>query len=132
MSLVMSDRETALRDVAICDIFHARSPNGASLICLTTSITENTIFARRITSQEDLEFDRRSGMERATVQSRIDCVAPFPLDIHQTFLELDRKTSFFEDMARRGIEPEPAAYKLTEAQKRGLLFIDQHLSANAI
>ena len=63
----MTDRETALRSLAMGDIFHGRSPNGASLVCLITSVNDSTIYARRITTQDDLKFDRRTGIELGDV-----------------------------------------------------------------
>ena len=80
-------REIALRNIAVGDIFHGTCPNGASLICLVTSVTEATIHARRVTTQEDIEFDRELGMNRSSdgrVLATIDSVAPLPADIHGT------------------------------------------------
>jgi hypothetical protein len=128
----MADRETALRSLAVGDIFHGRSPNGASLVCLVTSVTESTIRARRVTTQDDIEFDRQNGIELGDVRSRIDCVEPFPADIHDVFLELDRKYQAFREMDRNGVEPDAEQYKLTAPEKRALLFIDEHVSSNPI
>lgn len=128
----MTDRRTALRNLSVGDIFHGRSPNGASLVCLVTALTDSTIYARRIPTQDDLEFDRNTGIDREDMQSRIDCVAPFPPDIHDTFMELDRKYQKFGKMRRRGVEPDLEQYKLTPEEHRALLFIDEHLSANPI
>jgi hypothetical protein len=128
----MVNRQTALRSLAVGDIFHGRSPSGASLVCLVTSVTESTIRARRITTQDDLEFDRQTGIELGEVTGRIDCVARFPRDIHDVFLELDRKYQGFREMDRNGIEPDPEQLKLTAPEKRALLFIDEHVSSNPI
>lgn len=128
----MADREMALRSLAAGDIFHGRSPNGASLVCLVTSVTESTIRARRITTQDDMAFDRRTGFEIGDVRSRIDCVAPFPPDIRDIFLELDRKYQAFREMDRNGIEPDADQIRLTGAEKRALLFIDEHVASNPI
>lgn len=128
----MADREMALRSLAVGDIFHGRSPNGASLVCLVTAVTKSTIRARRITTQDDMEFDRQTGFELGEVRSRIDCVVPFPPDIHDVFLELDRKYQAFQEMDRNGIEPDADQIRLTAAEKRALLFIDEHVASNPI
>ena len=59
----MADRETGLRNLAVGDIFHARSQNGASLVCLVTGVDDSTIYARRIHTQDDVLFDRGTGFE---------------------------------------------------------------------
>ena len=128
----MSDRNTALRGLGVGDIFHGRSPNGASLICLVTAITETAIYARRITTQEDIQFDRNSGIELGDVPSKIDCVVPFPPDIYDVFVEMDRKGRVLAEMFRSGIEPGLDKYKLTPAEHRALLFVDDHVQANQI
>jgi hypothetical protein len=128
----MKNRETALRSLAVGDMFHGRSPNGASLICLVTSVSDNIIYARRITTQDDLQFDRRSGIELSEVRSRIDCVAPFPADLYGVFLELDRKGQVNANMLRNGIKPSLDQYRLTPEERRALLVIDEHISANPI
>lgn len=58
----MREREALLKKIAVGDIFHSRGPNDASLICLTTSVSDNKIQARTVTSQIELEFDRRTGI----------------------------------------------------------------------
>ena len=128
----MTDRETALRRLTVGDFFHGRSPNGASLVCLVTAVSEHTIHVRRITTQDDHAFDRQTGIELGDVKSRIDCVTPFPPDIHDVFLELDRKYQVFKENDRKGIALDPEQVKLTAAEKRALLFIDEHIAANPI
>jgi len=58
----VADRETSLGKLLVGDIFHAEAPNGASLICLVTVLTEATIEARTLTHQMQLEFDRKTGV----------------------------------------------------------------------
>ncbi len=128
----MTDRRTALRSLSVGDIFHGRSPNGASLVCLLTAVTDSTIYARRITTQDDLEFDRNTGIKMGQSQTKIDCIAPLPPDIHDVFLELDRKYQAFGEMRRRGVEPDLEQYKLTPEEHRALLSIDEHVSSNPI
>jgi hypothetical protein len=59
------DRRTLLGALDIGDIFHAEYPNGAKCICLVLLVDDRTIQARRVTSQENLEFDRQTGVEKA-------------------------------------------------------------------
>ena len=57
----MPDRKPLLAKLDVGDIFHAEYPNGAKCICLVLSVNDATIDARRVTSQENLEFDRQTG-----------------------------------------------------------------------
>jgi hypothetical protein len=134
MTEAMIDREDAIRNLAVGDIFHARAPNGASLVCLVTSVDESKIRARRITTQEDLEFDRRSGVELSPVLSRIDSVAPLPPDIHNTFLEMDRKNRGISRDIKNGfqLEDDPERIKLSAAERRALLFLDSHYPSKLV
>lgn len=129
---VMTDRVSALRSLGLGDIFHARSPNGASLVCLVTAVSETTIFARGITTQDDVQFDRHTGSEPESAQSRIDCVVPFSPEIHAVFLDMDRKYQEFRRMYENGSPPDIEQYKLTDPEKRALLFIAAHVSSNPI
>jgi hypothetical protein len=132
----VQNRETALRNLAIGDIFHASAPNGASIVCLVTSVDPNKISARRIHTQENLEFDRQTGIEsgNASVHSRIDSVAPLPPDVHEVFLSMDRKYGDFSRDVKRGfrLEDNPERLKLTPAEQRALLFLDSHYSSNPV
>ena len=76
----MADRSSALARIARGDIFHAEYPNGASCICLTTAVMATTIHARRVTTQDDLEFHRETGIESGDkeVLCTIDSTEPLP------------------------------------------------------
>src|SRR6266481_834231 len=90
----MDDRWTALGSLAVGDIFHAESPNGASLICLVMSVTETAIRARTVTTQLHLEFDRLTGVAEwgdQQVPCTIDSIAPLPSKTHHVMLGIDRK-----------------------------------------
>lgn len=128
----MTDRESALRSLAVGDIFHGRAPNGASLFCLVTDVIETTICARRIHTQEQLQFDRRSGISLGEVKSRIDCVAPLPPEVHQGLLKLDKKYGEAIAQQAAGIELDFAMYKLTDAERRVHVLSDDHVSSNPI
>lgn len=128
----MNDREAALRSLSVGDIFHARSPSGASLVCLVTGVDEYNIRARRIHSQDDLQFDRRTGVKSAGAFSRIDCVAAFPPDIYSIFIAMDRKYRECAALLDQGIEPELERRRLTPEESRANRFVDEHVAANPI
>jgi hypothetical protein len=122
----MADREAALRCLAVGDIFHAESPNGASLICLVTSITEPIIGARTVTTQRYLEFNRQTGIAELgnePVRCTIDSTTPLPVEVHDVMLEIDRKFR---------LEHNPEPRKLNDAEKRALLYVDSHYSSNQL
>ncbi|HTW53159.1 MAG TPA: hypothetical protein VME45_14805 [Stellaceae bacterium] len=129
---MMTDRESALRKLAVGDIFHGRSSNGASLVCLVTAVDDGTIYARRIHTQDDLKFDRTTGFECGKEHTKIDCATPFPPDIHKIFLEMDRKYGEHTELFRKGLEPEPEQRKLTTEERRANLSINAHVAANPI
>jgi hypothetical protein len=123
---IMPDRETLIRNINVGDIFHAKSPNGASLICLATAINEATVHARTVTTQINLEFDRITGVAEwgaDRIPCKIDSVSPLPAEIHNVFLGLDHRY-------RTSTDPERT--KLTEAEKRALSFIYDYYRENQI
>jgi hypothetical protein len=128
----MTNRERTLRQLAVGDIFHARSTNGASLVCLVTGIDEGAIHARRIHTQDNHRFDRNTGFECGKDHTKIDCVAPFSPDIRNIFLELDRKYQAHMATEREGIELDPEQCRLTADEKRANLSINSHVAANPI
>lgn len=125
----MPDRMTSLMRLAAGDIFHAEAPNGASLICLVVSTSETAIHARRVTTQEDLTFDRKTGISEDGV---IDSVAPLPAEIHDTFLALDNKYKALMEIDEKDRFKDPGKFALSAAEKKALLFIDEHYSANPL
>ena len=76
----MSDQEAKLRRLGEGDIVHANSPGGASLICIVLSASNTVIRARRVTTQEIIDFDRRTGREsvdgRSGVRHRLRSSTP--------------------------------------------------------
>jgi hypothetical protein len=120
----MADRKMLLAKLDVGDIFHAEAPNGASLICLVVSVSETTLQARRITSQDDLEFNRETGLTQHG--SVIDSVASLPAEIHNAFIDLDRKYQQFS------LEQEPEQFRLTEAEKKALRFVGPYYSSNPL
>ena len=122
----MEDRSIALRSLFLGDIFHAASPNGASLICLVTSIAQDVIIARTVTSQLEFQFDRITGLAEfgaEKVPCSINSVAALPAEIHQIMLGLDRKFRFETDMEK---------LKLTKDEIRGLVFVGEFYEDNQL
>jgi hypothetical protein len=121
----MTQREVALRRIAVGDLFHGRPREGtASVICLALQVREKTIFARRITTQSVLEFDRSTGIEIDDSNPVIiNSVAPLPDVIRDILLGLDRK--YRESEYRHAEDPDwemPAEdAKLTKDEIRALL-----------
>jgi hypothetical protein len=128
----MIDRKTLLSGLDVGDIFHAEAPNGASLICLVLSLNSTTIRSRRITSGDELEFDRQTGLEKAgegEPAAVIDSVAPLPPDHHNAFLGLDRR---YRQISPNWDESDFERAKLTEAEKKALIFIHSHYASNPL
>src|SRR5579862_7131153 len=129
----MVDRRTDLLNLSAGDIFHAVGTNGASLICLVLSVDQNKIVARRVTTQESFVFDRATGMETVAPElspAVIDSVAPLPHEIHNTFLDLDRR--YGVESAKGTHEQNEQAFKLTTAEKKALLFVYDHYPAHPL
>ena len=124
----MADRATALCNICVGDIFHATAPNEASLICLTLSVTQTTIYARTVTSQFQFEFDRTTGeveweFHGYKIPCIIDSVASLPAHVRELMLELDHKNSS---------EAEEEDGKLTEDERRALVFVARYYPAHPI
>jgi hypothetical protein len=122
----MADRRTLLRTLAVGDIFHAESPNGASLICLVISVTEATIQSRTVTTQCHLAFDRQTGIAAwgdLPILCTVDSIAPLPAEIHNVMLGIDQKFR---------LEQDPERLKLNDAEKRALIYVDSHYSSNML
>jgi hypothetical protein len=119
----MPNRAVALKNIAVGDIFHASATNGASLICLTMSVTATTIQARNVATQIVYHFDRQKGVADWTVFSKlyvctIDSVAPLPADIHAIMLDIDRR-----EIESRKLPLDARDPGLNEEEKRALLFV---------
>jgi len=130
---MMTDRENTLRNVAVGDIFHARNPRtGASLVCLVTDLDDGTIYARRIHTQDDVRFDRSTGIKLGKADTRIDCVAPLPSEIYNIFLAMNRRYQDAHALIRQGIEVNPKVARWTPEERRAHGVLDAHISANSI
>jgi hypothetical protein len=117
------DRRTALMALVEGSVFHATTSNGASCICLVTLIANGQISARRITPQEQLVFDRESGLAEIgddSVVCTIDSIAPLPTDIHEVLLQLDRRYGVGDDL------------RLRREEIDALLFVDPFWTARPL
>ncbi len=132
----MTEREAALRKVAVGDMFHAclRSDGGPSYPCLTLQVREDRIFARRVTTQSVHWFDRATGAEIDDGRIVIDSVTPLPDDIREIMLGLDQK--YHEIEIRHAEDPdwEPpeGSSRLTLDQRRAILFIAKFYPDNPL
>ena len=123
---MIAKRQTLLRNLVVGDIFHAESANGASLICLAIFVADSVIEARTVPTQIRIRFDRQTGKAvwgNDKVFCDIDSIAPLPPDIHSVILGLDAKFSRERDAEQ---------LKLSEAEKRALVFVDTYYASNQI
>lgn len=125
---VMIDPKNVLSNLDVGDIFHATSAKGSMLICLVTAVTDATIHARTMTTGYLLKVDRQTGEGEvegaiAMIACKIDSVSPLPVDIHNIMLGLDRKSR---------LERNEERVKLTEDEKRALLFLHSHYESNRL
>jgi|ERR1044071_3053092 hypothetical protein len=123
-----TDRKTALAAIAVGDLFHATTPNGASLICRALEVSDSTIRARTVTSQYALEFDRKTGVATPEIHGeRVPCtvvsVASVPSEIREALLGLDRAESN---------KAQAEHHKLTKSEQRALVFAALFYPANPI
>jgi hypothetical protein len=133
------NRELALAQISVGDFFHASATNGASLLCLTMSITEKNIQARNVATQIIYDFDRATGHADwrvcgAQYECTVDSVAPLPNDIREGLLILDRKERYAREQLAKDPEwimPREQA-RLSEDEKRALLFVSQFYPDNPI
>jgi hypothetical protein len=120
----MIDRATALSHLVVGDIFHATSRNGASFICLIEAVTDNKIEARRVTTQEHVEFDRSTGAILGDeAPCTIDSIAPLPLQIHNIMLGLDRKMR---------LQSDPEKFKLNREEIQAIYFVNTYYPSNPL
>jgi hypothetical protein len=99
-------------------------PNGASLICLVEAVTDDRILARRVTTQDNVEFDRSSGAALGNdAPCTIDSIAPQPVEIHNIMLGLDRKMR---------LERDPEKFKLNREEIQAIHFVNSYYPANPL
>jgi len=131
----MTDRKVLIGSLYSGDIFHAQAPNGASMICLVLSVRGNMIQARRITTQEEMEFDRQFG--KAVVGDQgvvcvIDSVAPLPVEIQDVFRKMDKKNKELMAMDEESRFADLERLKLSEPEKKALDFVHSHYTAHPL
>jgi hypothetical protein len=122
----VSDWPAVLNHLSVGDIFHASCPNGASLICLIEAVTQRSLQTRTVTHQIKLEFDLTTGSTleaSGAAPCTIDSVARLPADIHNVILGLDQKMR---------LEPDILKHRLSDDEKRALIFIASHYPANPV
>jgi hypothetical protein len=86
-----------------------------------------------MTTQENLEFDRQTGVEKASdgeALAVINSVAPLPPEIRNVFLAIEQK--YREIEPEDWDDPDLERFKLTEAEKKALRFVGPHYSSNPL
>lgn len=77
------------------DLFHAAHMNGATRICIVTSVETAKLSARAITTQETYSFDRSTGESSPADDDeavcKIDSLHPLEANIRIHLLEIDRR-----------------------------------------
>jgi hypothetical protein len=135
----MTDRQAALRSIEAGNLFYALDAAGPVRICLGLSVSEKTILARSVTTQEIIKFDRRTG-EAAHNRYGFDfnyliaSIMPLPRDIHEIMLSLDRNGRAFEEKLAEDpdYQSPPDNWILNDDQRRGLLFIAEFCRAHPL
>jgi hypothetical protein len=97
-------------------IFFAESDFGAHAICLVTSADGDSVNARVITTQLDLEFDAKTGIgngKDGDFPCKVVSRRELPKDIYETLLGIDRKYR---------LRNAPEGSKLLEHERKALLF----------
>jgi len=91
---------------------------------LTLRVTKSSIHGKRITTQSHHAFDPVTGIEQCDdLPSKIDSIAALPSDIFEALMGLDRVYS-------KGWQDEH--HKLTDAEKRALLFVSGFYRENPL
>jgi len=121
----VTNRSESIRDIKEGDIFHAVAPNGASLVCQALIVSDAIIEAQRMFMPGDIyRFDRTTGVdERGGILRKIDSVALLPDDIRDVLLKLDHRIR---------TSNAPGSAKLSEPEKKALIFIYDHYRNNQI
>jgi hypothetical protein len=135
----MSDRSKALKALGVGHIFQATDAKGPVRICIVLSVTENTILARSVTTQEIIEFDRGRGVadhnwHDGMYHYAITSLTPLPHDMHEIMLSLDRDGREFEyklaeDPNYQSPQDKPV---LNDDQRRGLLSVSRFYEAHPL
>lgn len=135
----MADRSKALKTLGVGHIFQATDAKGPVRICIVISVAENTILARSVTTQEIIEFDRRTGVAHhnwhgSMYHYMITSVAPIPHDIHEIMLSLDRNAREFEYKLAEDPDYQSPQDKpiLNDDQRRGLLYVSRFYEAHPL
>jgi hypothetical protein len=99
---------------------------------LITGLDDGTIYARRIHTQDDVRFDRNTGLRLGKGHTKIDCVAPLPSDIRDILVQMDQRYQAAYALIRQGIEVDPREARYTPDERRAHDFLDEHIAANLI
>jgi len=99
------------------------------------SVDKEVVQARRVTTQENVEFDRTTGAQVGDdrqIPCAIDSVAPLPPEIHGVFLDMDKKNRELMAMDEESRFADLERLKLTAAEKKALLFVADYYPANRL
>jgi hypothetical protein len=109
------------------DFLYAIYPNGATRVCIVTSIDPVKLMARSITTQETFSFDRESGESSPAGDDGAVCkmvsVHLVPTDVRAHLEEIDRRY-----VASRDVD----ALRLSESERKALLDADSLFRSNPL
>lgn len=119
------ERDQVLRAIEPGDIVFAKASDGNSKIVLVYRMTETSIFARLVTSQTKMEFDRngQSTFVDGDYTCRIVSAAPLPVHEHNVVLGLDRKMR---------LSHWASDVRLSQDEKQLLLSMDDYFQARLL
>lgn len=110
--------------LVVGDIIFGTWPDGGTLLCLITELSGGLIITRRLLSGGTIVFDAETGRKvKPENISYIASIAPLPLDIYQTFMNLDRR--------HRLLQKEEDGL-LTDVEKKALFWIADYYPANPL
>ena len=119
-----SSRAAQISKLGVTDLFHASFPNEAKRICLVTSVDQNTLTARAITTQENFVFDRILGQAKSLEGAvcTIDSVYRLSAELRDVLLEVDRRNG----------APGPDGVLLSHIERRALIDAGAAFSSNPL
>ena len=117
----------AIKDIRAGGIFYAEAADGSRLVCLATSVERTTIYAKSITTQIYITFNRQTGEGTWGNFDPIPCyiksVTPLPKDVRDVILELESKYNHKQTSEN---------YQLSEEEQKALLFLYPFYSINQL
>lgn len=119
------ERDQVLRAIESGDVIFAKASDGSSKLVLVHRVSETSIFARLVTSQTKMEFDRngRTTFVDGDYTCQIVSAAPLPAHEYNVVLGLDRKMR---------LSHWASDVRLSQDEKKLLLTMDEYFQARML